>query len=49
MGATVAQLPAMLGAEAVEAAADIIADGAPGRDGRTIAVGLELVTEASCD
>ena len=48
MGATVAQQPAMLGAEAVEAAADIIANGAPA-DTVAIAVGLELVTEASCD
>ena len=48
MGATVAQLPAMLGAEAVEAAADIIANGAPAET-VNIAVGLELVTEASCD
>jgi len=48
MGATVAQQPAMLGAEAVEAAADIIASGAPA-DTVAIAVGLELVTEASCD
>lgn len=48
MGATVAQQPAMLGAEAVDAAADIIANGAPA-DTVAIAVGLELVTEASCD
>ncbi|MFO8150669.1 MAG: D-ribose ABC transporter substrate-binding protein [Trueperaceae bacterium] len=48
MGATVAQQPAMLGAEAVEAAADIIEGGAPA-DTVAIAVGLELVTEASCD
>jgi ribose transport system substrate-binding protein len=48
MGATVAQQPAMLGAEAVEAAADIIESGAPAET-VDIAVGLELVTEASCD
>lgn len=44
MAATVAQLPAMLGAEAVEAAADIIANGAPAET-VNIAVGLELVVE----
>jgi ribose transport system substrate-binding protein len=44
MAATVAQLPAMLGAQAVEAAAEIIASGAPA-DTVTVAVGLQLVTE----
>ena len=42
MAATVAQLPAMLGAEAVEAAATIVRDGAPAATVQ-IAVGLELV------
>lgn len=42
MAATVAQLPAMLGAEAVKAAAAIVADGAPAETVH-IAVGLELV------
>ena len=44
MAATVAQLPAMLGAQAVEAAAEIIASGAPAET-VTVAVGLQLVTE----
>jgi len=44
MAATVAQLPAMLGAQAVEAAAEIIASGAPAET-INIAVGLQLVTE----
>ncbi|MBW6455843.1 MAG: D-ribose ABC transporter substrate-binding protein [Trueperaceae bacterium] len=48
MTATVAQQPAMLGAEAVEAAADIVEGGAPAET-VNVAVGLELVTEASCD
>ena len=44
MAATVAQLPAMLGAQAVEAAAEILASGAPAET-VTVAVGLQLVTE----
>jgi ribose transport system substrate-binding protein len=44
MAATVAQLPAMLGAQAVEAAAAILRDGAPA-EMVNIAVGLELVVE----
>jgi ribose transport system substrate-binding protein len=44
MAATVAQLPAMLGAQAIEAAAEIIASGAPAET-VNVAVGLQLVTE----
>ena len=44
MAATVAQLPAMLGAQAVEAAAAILRDGPPA-EMVNIAVGLELVVE----
>jgi ribose transport system substrate-binding protein len=47
MGATVAQLPAQLGAQAVEAAFGIINDGAPATT-ENIAVGLELVTNPDC-
>jgi ribose transport system substrate-binding protein len=47
MAATVAQLPAMLGAQAVEAAASIIADGPPAET-VDVAVALELVIEPSC-
>lgn len=47
MGATVAQLPAQLGAQAVEAAADIIASGPPAET-VNVAVGLELVTNPDC-
>jgi ribose transport system substrate-binding protein len=47
MGATVAQLPAELGAQAVEAAFGIINDGAPA-EMQSIAVGLELVTNPDC-
>ena len=47
MGATVAQLPAQLGAQAVEAAHGIITDGAPA-EMQSIAVGLELVTNPAC-
>ncbi len=48
MGATVAQLPAMLGAEAVEAAQSILVDGAPAET-VNVAVALELVTNPDCD
>jgi ribose transport system substrate-binding protein len=48
MAATVAQLPYQLGAQAVEAAAGIVADGAPAQT-ESIAVALELVTEPTCD
>jgi len=48
MGATVAQLPAMLGAEAVEAAKSILDDGAPAEQ-VNVAVALELVTNPDCD
>ena len=48
MGATVAQLPAMLGAEAVEAAKSILDDGAPAEQ-VNVAVALELVTNPECD
>ena len=48
MGATVAQLPAQLGAQAVEAAQTILTDGAPASL-VTVAVALELVTSAACD
>jgi len=44
MAATVAQLPAMLGAQAVEAAAEILKSGAPAET-VNVAVGLELVVE----
>lgn len=44
MAATVAQLPAMLGAQAVEAAAAIVRDGPPA-EMVNIAVGLELVVQ----
>jgi ABC-type sugar transport system substrate-binding protein len=44
MAATVAQLPAMLGAQAIEAAAEILASGAPAETVH-VAVGLQLVTE----
>ncbi len=47
MGATVAQLPAQLGAQAVEAAAEIIANGAPAET-VNVAVSLELVTNPDC-
>jgi ribose transport system substrate-binding protein len=47
MGATVAQLPAQLGAQAVEAAHGIITGGAPAAT-ENIAVGLELVTNPDC-
>lgn len=48
MGATVAQLPAQLGAQAVEAAQAILADGAP-ESVVNVAVALELVTNPDCD
>jgi len=48
MGATVAQLPAQLGRQAVEAAADIASDGAPAET-ENIAVELELVTNPDCE
>lgn len=48
MGATVAQLPAQLGAQAVEAAQTILTDGAPASL-VTVAVALELVTNPACD
>ena len=48
MGATVAQLPAQLGAQAVEAAQAILTDGAPASV-ENIAVALELVTNPDCD
>jgi ribose transport system substrate-binding protein len=48
MAATVAQLPAMLGSQAVEAAAGIVADGAPAQT-ENVAVGLDLVTNPACD
>ena len=44
MAATVAQLPAMLGAQAVEAAAEILESGPPAAT-VNVAVGLEMVTE----
>lgn len=48
LGATVAQLPSQLGSQAVDAAADILENGAP--EGTVdVAVGLELVTEVTCD
>ena len=47
MGATVAQLPAQLGAQAVEAAHGIVTSGAPA-EMQNIAVGLELVTNPAC-
>jgi len=47
MGATVAQLPAQLGAQAIEAAADIIASGPPAET-VNVAVSLELVTNPDC-
>lgn len=48
MGATVAQLPAQLGAQAVEAAQAILTDGAPDSV-VNVAVALELVTNPACD
>ncbi len=48
MGATVAQLPAQLGAQAVEAAQTILTDGAP-ESVVNVAVALELVTNPDCD
>ena len=48
MGATVAQLPAQLGAQAVEAAQAILTDGAPASV-VNVAVALELVTNPACD
>jgi len=48
MGATVAQLPAQLGRQAIEAAADIVSDGAPAAT-ENIAVALELVTNSDCE
>ena len=48
MGATVAQLPAQLGAQAVEAAQTILTDGAPASV-VNVAVALELVTNPACD
>lgn len=48
MGATVAQLPAQLGRQAVEAAADIASEGAPAET-ENIAVALELVTNPDCE
>ena len=48
MAATVAQLPYQLGAQSVEAAAGIVAAGAPMQT-ENIAVELELVTEEACD
>jgi ribose transport system substrate-binding protein len=48
MGATVAQLPAELGAQAVEAAQAILTDGAPASV-VNVAVALELVTSPACD
>jgi ribose transport system substrate-binding protein len=48
LGATVAQQPSQLGAQAVEAAAEIIASGAPDET-VNVAVGLELITEPTCD
>lgn len=48
MAATVAQQPAMLGDEAVRAAQKIIQEGAPAEQ-QSIAVGLQLVTNAGCN
>jgi ribose transport system substrate-binding protein len=48
MGATVAQLPAQLGRQALEAAADIASEGAPAET-ENIAVALELVTNPDCE
>ncbi|MDF1522978.1 MAG: D-ribose ABC transporter substrate-binding protein [Trueperaceae bacterium] len=48
MGATVAQLPAQLGAQAVEAAQTILTDGAPASV-VNVAVALELVINPDCD
>lgn len=48
MGATVAQLPAQLGRQAVEAATDIASNGAPAET-ENIAVALELVTNSDCE
>ena len=47
MGATVQQLPALLGSQAVEAANQIIIDGPPAET-VNIAVPLQLVTEPDC-
>lgn len=47
MGATVAQQPGMLGDEAVRAAAEIIANGAPAET-VNVAVGLQLIVNADC-
>lgn len=47
MAATVAQQPGMLGDEAVRAAAEIIANGAPA-EGQNVAVSLQLITNADC-
>ncbi len=48
LGATVAQQPSQLGAQAVEAAAEIMNSGAPDET-VNVAVGLELITEPTCD
>lgn len=48
MGATVAQQPAQLGAEAVTAAAEIIAAGGASGDTVNVLVDLELVINADC-
>lgn len=48
LGATVAQQPSQLGAQAVEAAAEILEEGAPEAT-VNVAVGLELITEPTCD
>jgi ribose transport system substrate-binding protein len=48
MGATVAQLPAQLGRQAIEAAADIASEGAPEQT-ENIAVALELVINPDCE
>ena len=47
MAATVAQQPSMLGDEAVRAAAEIIANGAPAET-QNVAVSLQLITNADC-
>lgn len=48
MGATVAQQPDQLGAQAVEIAGEVIADGPPGQQ-VDVFVGLRLVTNDACE
>ena len=48
MGATVAQQPDQLGAQAVEIASEVIADGPPGQQ-VDVFVGLRLVTSDACE